>query len=92
MSIQFVLPQMGAIFDAAKAEAAGGVDKLATLSPEAMQEAIRYASVESFQSVAFIPLLLLPVFGFIWIFDHKRGGHYAEIIGEAGAPVSSREV
>ena len=31
MSIQFVLPQMGAIFDAAKAEAAGGASKLATL-------------------------------------------------------------
>jgi len=92
MSIQFVLPQMGAIFDAAKAQAAGGADKLATLSPEAMQEAIRYASVESFQSVAFIPLLLLPVFGFIWIFDHKRGGHYAEIIGEPGAPATTREL
>ena len=92
MSIQFVLPQMGAIFDAAKAEAAGGADKLATLSPEAMQEAIRYASVESFQSVAFIPLLLLPVFGFIWIFDHRRGGHRPEIIGEPGTPVKNNAV
>jgi fucose permease len=92
MSIQFVLPQMGAIFDAAKAEAAGGADKLATLSPEAMQEAIRYASVESFQSVAFIPLLLLPVFGFIWIFDHRRGGLRPEIIGEPGTPVNNNKV
>jgi MFS family permease len=92
MSIQFVLPQMGAIFDAAKAEAAGGADKLATLSPEAMQEAIRYASVESFQSVAFIPLLLLPVFGLIWVLDHRRGGHRPEIIGEPGAPVTTEHV
>jgi MFS family permease len=87
MSIQFVLPQMGAIFDAARAEFAGGADKLATLSPEAMQEAVRYASVESFQSVAIVPLLLLPVFGAIWLYDRKTGGHQPEAIGESGASV-----
>ena len=73
MSIQFVLPQMGAIFDSAKAEFAGGADKLATLSPEVMAEAVRFASVESFQAVAVIPLLLLPVFGVIWLYDRKNG-------------------
>ncbi|MFT7404714.1 MFS transporter [Zhongshania sp.] len=72
MSIQFVLPHMGGIFDAAKASAAGGADKLAELSPEAMTEVVRYASVESFQSVAFIPLLLLPIFGIIWLVDRKN--------------------
>jgi MFS family permease len=81
MAIQFVLPQMGAIFDSAKAEAAGGVEKLATLSPEAMAEVVRYASVESFQAVAIIPILLLPVFGAIWFYDRARGGHVAEVIG-----------
>ena len=78
MSIQFVLPMMGSIFDSAKAQAAGGADKLATLAPDALQEAIRYASVESFQSVAIVPLLLLPVFGVIWLFDRRNGGHHAE--------------
>jgi MFS family permease len=78
MAIQFVLPQMGAIFDRAKAEAAGGADQLATLSPEAMTEVIRYASVESFQSVAIVPLLLLPVFGTIWLFNRKSGAPVAE--------------
>lgn len=72
MSIQFVLPYMGAIFDSAKAEAAGGVEKLATLSPEAMDEAVRFASVESFQSVAIIPVLLLPVFLLIWFLSRKE--------------------
>ncbi len=72
MAIQFVLPKMGAIFDSAKAEAAGGAEKLASLSPEAMQEVIRYASVESFQSVAIVPILLLPVFGAIWIYDRSK--------------------
>ena len=87
MSIQFVLPQMGAIFDSAKAQAAGGADKLATLSPQAMDEVVRYASVESFQSVAYIPLLLLPVFGVIWLFDRKKGGNTTEVIGEPGSPI-----
>jgi MFS family permease len=91
LSIQFVLPHMGAIFDNAKAQAAGGVDKLGTLSPEAMAEVVRFASVESFQSIAFIPLLLLPVFGLIWLFDKKKGGHQPEVIGEPGTPVSADE-
>lgn len=87
MSIQFVLPQMGAIFDSAKAHAAGGADKLAGLSPDAMAEVVRYASVESFQSVAIVPILLLPVFGLIWVFDRKNGGHQPEVIGEPGTNV-----
>ena len=80
MAIRYVLPQMGAIFDTAKAQAAGGADQLATLSPQAMQEVLRYASVESFQYVALVPLLLLPVFGLIWLFDRRKGGHQVESI------------
>ena len=80
MAIKFVLPQMGAIFDTAKAQAAGGADHLASISPQAMQEVLRYASVESFQSVAIVPLLLLPVFGLIWLFDRRKGGHQVESI------------
>lgn len=72
MAIQFVLPRMGAIFDNAKAEFAGGADKLATLPPEVMQDAVRYASVESFQAVSYLPLFLLPVFGLIWLSDRRR--------------------
>jgi len=73
MAIQFVLPQMGAIFDSARAEAAGGVENLATLSPQAMAEVVRYASVESFQAVAIVPIFLLPVFAAIWVYDRGRG-------------------
>lgn len=72
MAIQFVLPQMGAIFDQAKAEAAGGADQLALLSPEAMAEVVRYASVASFQAVAYVPLFLLPVFALIWWWDRRQ--------------------
>lgn len=87
LAIQFVLPIMGKIFDNAKAEAAGGVDQLAGLSPEAMAEVTRYASVESFQSVSLLPLLLLPVFGLIWFFDRKRSLPQPAVIGEPGTPV-----
>ncbi|WP_375749065.1 sugar MFS transporter [Vibrio sp. HN007] len=69
LSIQFVLPQMGAIFDEARAEAAGGADKLASLSPEMMEEVTRIASVESFQAISVVPLVILPIFTIIWIFD-----------------------
>ena len=86
MSIQFVLPKMGSIFDTAKAQAAGGAEKLIGLSPEAMEAVVRYASVESFQSVAIVPLLLLPVFGVIWVFDRRNGGHQPQVIGEPGTP------
>ncbi|MEM7099685.1 MAG: MFS transporter [Pseudomonadota bacterium] len=71
LSMQFVLPRIGAIFDQAKIEAAGGVDQLATLTGPALDEVVRYASVTSFQSIAIVPLLLLPVFGVIWLFDRK---------------------
>ena len=72
MSIQFVLPKMGEIYDIAKAQAAGGADKLASLSPEALEEVVRYASVESFQAVALLPFLLLPAFGLIWLYDRRK--------------------
>ncbi len=72
MAIQFVLPVMGGIFDSAKVEAAGGIERLANLSPEAMVEVVRYASVESFQAVAVAPLVLLPLFGAIWLYDSRR--------------------
>lgn len=72
LSIQFVLPFMGAIFDSAKIEAAGGVEQLMTLEGEAMAEVLRYASIESFQAVALLPLILLPVFGFIWLRDRAK--------------------
>jgi len=73
MAIQYVLPRMGEIFDAAKAEAAGGAEQLVGLSAAQMTEVVRYASVESFQAVAIAPLLMLPVFGAIWFVERRNG-------------------
>ena len=50
-----------------------------------MQEVVRYASVESFQSVAIVSLILLSVFGAIWFYDKARDGHQAELIGHSEA-------
>jgi len=75
LAVQFVLPWIGGIFDAAKLEASGGVDQLAAMSGAELAEVMRVASVESFQAVALIPLILLPVFGFIWWRDRRSGGY-----------------
>lgn len=72
MANQFFLPIMGAIFDRARIEAAGGVDRLAQLGGAELDAVLRIASAESFQAVAAIPLLLLPVFGLIWLNDRRR--------------------
>lgn len=66
ISIQYVLPKLGAVFDQAKIEAAGGIEKFAQLAPEQLDSVLRYASVQSFQTVAIIPVILLPIFLFIW--------------------------
>lgn len=65
ISIQYLLPRLGAIFDAAKLEAAGGLEHFAQLAPEQLDRVLRYAAVESFRAVAIIPVILLPIFGFI---------------------------
>lgn len=72
MSIQFVLPKLGAIFDQAKIEAAGGLDQFAALSGEALDKVLVQASIESFQAVSVIPLVLLPLFAFIWWRDKSQ--------------------
>jgi hypothetical protein len=72
ISIQFILPRLGAIFDRAKLEGAGGMDNFVHLTPEQLDRVLRHASVESFRAVAVIPLALLPVFGFIAWRDRRK--------------------
>jgi hypothetical protein len=65
------LPIMGRIFDEARIAAAGSADRLAQLSDVEMASVTRLASIESFQAVAVIPLVLLPIFGLIWWNDRR---------------------
>jgi hypothetical protein len=72
MAIQFLLPALGKVFDDAKNLAAGGADKLATLSAEQSAQVIQIASRASFEIIALVPLLLLPIFGVIWWLDRRQ--------------------
>lgn len=84
LSIQFALPKLGAIYDSAKLEAAGGIEAFSQLKGEALDEVLRYASVESFQSVAFVPLILLPIFGGIWLYERRKAKQAAPAASTVG--------
>ncbi len=73
LSIQFVLPAIGAVYDKAKLEAAGGESAFAALAagtPE-MREVLAFAAEESFQMIALFPAILLVIFGGLWLADRK---------------------
>ncbi|WNZ54296.1 MFS transporter [Microbulbifer sp. MKSA007] len=72
MSIQFVLPRLGEIFDNAKIEAAGGLEAFEKLTGDELDAVLAAASIESFQSLAVVPLILLPIFAFIWFWDRRQ--------------------
>ncbi len=76
LSIQFVLPAMGAIFDSKKVELAGGADAFNAL-PEgpALDQVLGGAAQASFRAVAILPAVLLIVFGAIWLYDRSKGGY-----------------
>ena len=78
LSIYFVLPRMGSIFDSAKIRAAGGEGAFNALSGDKLNEVLTYASQYSFRVVAILPAILLVVFGAIWAMDKARGGYKPE--------------
>jgi MFS family permease len=85
LSIYYVLPQMGKIFDVAKIQAAGGADAFNLLSNQAregnalavskLNGVLAFASQTSFRYVAILPAALLLVFGIIWLYDKSKGGY-----------------
>ena len=81
LSIFFVLPEMGRLFDNAKIRAAGGEVAFQALSGNKLNEVLTYASQYSFRVVAILPAILLVVFGGIWLYDRARGGYKAVKIG-----------
>lgn len=72
LSIQFVLPALGRVFDAARLEAAGGPAALAALHGEPLEAVLRTASVRSFETLAWFPAALIVIFGCIWLSDRQR--------------------
>ena len=77
MANQTFLPIMGRIFDEARVAAAGGLAELGRLTAAELAAVTRLASIESFQAVAVIPLMLLPIFGLIWWNDRRKRGAVA---------------
>jgi MFS family permease len=81
LSIFFVLPQMGAIFDRTKVAIAGGDAAFkaleATKGPE-LERVLGVAAQTSFRYVAILPAILLIVFGAIWLSDRAKGGYKPE--------------
>ena len=74
LSIQFVLPSMGAIFDNKKIEVAGGETAFKALQGDALNQVLGVAAQASFRAVAILPAILLLVFGAIWLYDRAHGG------------------
>jgi fucose permease len=73
LSINFVLPQMGKIFDAKKIEVAGGTSAFNALKPgPELERVLGIAAQASFRAVAILPAILLVVFGAIWLYDRSR--------------------
>ncbi len=78
LSIYFVLPQMGKIFDHAKITLAGGEDAFKALAGEPLTRVLSQAASASFRTVAILPACLLLVFGAIWLYDRSHGGYKPE--------------
>jgi hypothetical protein len=72
LSIQFVLPQLGAIFDGTKIELAGGEAGFAALAGPELEAVLREAAATSFRALAVLPALLIVVFGAIWLWDRAH--------------------
>jgi MFS family permease len=87
VAIFFVLPKLGAIFDDAKVAAAKAMSldftalsTAAKTDPNAaktLNTILSSASATSFRAVAVLPLILLVVFGAVWLYDRSRGGYKA---------------
>jgi len=80
LSIKFVLPWMGNVFDETKIKVAGGEAAFNALTADRLNEVLGIAAQTSFRVVAVLPAILLAVFGAIWLYDRSRGGYKAETI------------
>jgi fucose permease len=73
LSIRFVLPLMGEIYDSKKIAVAGGEAAFNALpqGPE-LERVLGIAAQTSFRAVAALPAILLVVFGAIWFYDRPK--------------------
>lgn len=69
-----VLPFLGAVYDDAKVEAAGGAAQLAAMSGDQLQPVLVFAAHQSFRVISVIPALLVIAFLTLWIAGRRRKG------------------
>ena len=72
LSSYLVLPQLGAVYDGAKLDLAGGAEALAQLAGEALARIEDQAASTSFATLAILPAVLLVVFGGIWLTERRK--------------------
>jgi predicted MFS family arabinose efflux permease len=72
LAIAFVLPGLGAVFDAAKQDLAGGQAAFEALSGVELEAVLRAAAATSFRTLAILPALLVGVFGAIALYDRAQ--------------------
>ncbi|MEO8336061.1 MAG: MFS transporter [bacterium] len=83
LSIQFVLPFMGKVFDQKKIVVAGGVAAFQKLTPgPELDRVLGLAAQSSFRVVAILPAFLLLVFAGVWLYDRSKGRYKQSIKGE----------
>jgi hypothetical protein len=73
----FVLPQLGAMFDQAKVELAGGTAAFERLTGPALRAVEDAAASISFARLVVFPAILLVVFGGIWLSERRSGARTA---------------
>lgn len=76
LAIYLVLPRLGAIYDTAKLDKAGGEAAFAALQPgtPAMHEVLAHAAEVSFKTISVIPVALFFIFGAVWLIERRKGG------------------
>jgi len=85
LSVQFILPIMGSLYDTKKVEVAGGEAAFNALRPGPELDAVLGTAAQiSFRAVAVIPAILLVVFGGIWLYQRTRGGYRVQEIAPTG--------
>jgi len=85
LSLYFVLPALGRIYDNAKFSLAGGKEAFDKMTAAQQEPILALAGQTSFRYVALVPVALLFIFGAIWFYDRARGGYRADTIAASSS-------
>ncbi|MCI4591684.1 MFS transporter [Sphingobium sp. BYY-5] len=75
----FVLPRLGEMFDQAKVEIAGGPEAFTRLTGAALRQVEDAAASQSFARLTLVPIILLAVFGLIWVTERRASRRAARV-------------